>query len=144
MGAGCYYTTSGEPQVPAYWYDFDYSDEAEHDERLAEMEQRDAFDEVYQALLRLPKYDGEDLTYEFGQGAVRYGEWYTLELKCTYNGEGVLIDMDYQGGDAPDNPLAEANFEKVYRYITRKANEVLELRVASSSYTSRTVNIGEL
>ena len=135
MGAGCYYTLPDNRQIKAYWLDV-ASDESDPDEFAHAVQcERDYLQEL---IAELP------LAGVYG-GALYYGKHYRIDLEPTYNGDGILINLAV---DLPDYdhryPLTLANLERVYMRIVKHINKKLPLRVASSGWTSATVERGSL
>lgn len=131
MGAGCYYTLPDNRDIKAYWLDFgtDYDEYTYQDET----------DFLIEVLSALP------LFYKGNNNALYYGKHYRIELKPTYYGDGLLINLVVDLEEWQEmHGLTLANLEKVYNRIIKHINKSASLRVASSGYTSCLIETGSL
>ena len=127
MGAGCNYTNTGDSSVKAMWLSHDVNEDDYENQA-----QIDAFEFVFDQIAALPKvYSG---AFDIQDAKLYYGEWYVIELKSTYGGNGVIIDMDISEYCGDTQGLAEYHFEAVYRKVCKSIG--CTLNRATSSYTS--------
>ena len=133
MGAGCYYThdTIGQygNRKRAFWVEVPYyEDEADNEF---------AYPETKESIIAVL----DEIGYAGGQNGL-----YKIDLESTYYGDGIVVKLEdkFEDSTCPSDiklsNLAQANHEVHYdRIITALKESGLELRIATSGYTSMAI-----
>lgn len=133
MGAGCHYTLPQNRDIKAYWLNIGFPEnEDDQDYYLFNDEKQNLID----TLKDYPDF------YLGLDGVLYLGKIYRIVLESTYNGDGILINLEllphYENDQFYLNML-----EKSYLKLIRFINRFYPLCVATSGYTYSVIQIGQ-
>lgn len=129
MGAGCNYRLPEDPELLAYWVDFDDTHETGF-ECTAEL--------IEEVILEMKQA-------EWANGTIYYGKSFEVTFAETYQGGGILIHLgmhtvrDYHS----EYKSCLANLAKAYNKIIREVNQHFPVHCAAGCWTSCRYDIGE-
>ena len=133
MGAGCFYTLPQNRDIKAYWLNIGFPEDDDHEFYL--------FNDEKQNLIDTLKGNKD---FCLGLDGVLYlGEIYRIVLEPTYNGDGILINLELLPRYENDQfylRMLESSYLKLIRFI----NRFYPLCIATSGYTYSEIQVGQV
>lgn len=133
MGTGCFYTLPQNRDIKAYWLDIGFPEDDDQEFYLFSDEKQNLIDTLK-----------DNKEFCLGLDGVLYlGKIYRIVLEPTYNGDGILINLEllpHYENDQFYLRMLELSYLKLIRFI----NRFYPLCIATSGYTYSKIQVGQV